>query len=314
LTLAVVATVFTIIRRDLTKSSLKLIGVALMTFNLVAMIIVVAGNLRRGPRCESEMLRPRYLFWTTLFWAGLLLVAIQYTESRQWLRWPVWFVAFALLVLAFPQHYRSGLGCRSLRAAAEYGAISLVNGVRDEQQVRVAGLDSKQIYRVAEQLRVRRLDMFADGLQDWIGQAEANLFGGRHKREELEGQCAVAALAQGNDGAAAARVTGQAVSRRHIPRIIRWAMIPASWILGDEIKNGYRTPKTLVIVDQTGVIRGLARSSPISPFINRAFYLGKSQTNTFVGYIRDYNPELRYTVRSADNQTLSDEEVPVDVR
>jgi hypothetical protein len=88
-------------------------------------------------------------------------------------------------------------------------------------------------------------------------------------------------------------------------------MIPASWILGKEIKNESRTPKTLVIVDQSGVIRGLARSSPISPFINRVFYLRKGQTNAFVGYIRDYNPQLRYVVRSADDQILSEEKIPV---
>src|SRR5207249_5623791 len=31
------------------------------------------------------------------------------------------------------------------------------------------------------QLRARRLDMFTDGLQDWIGLSETNLFDGRHK-------------------------------------------------------------------------------------------------------------------------------------
>lgn len=167
---------------------------------------------------------------------------------------------------------------------------------------------------MAERLRVRRLDMFADGLQDWIGHAEVDLFGGRRKRVKLVGRCTVAALVQGNDGAPAARVTGQAVRSRHIPRIIRWAMTPASWILGKEIKNESRTPKTLVIVDQTGVIRGLARSSPMSPFINRVFYLRKAQMNAFVGYIRDYNPQLLYMVRSADDHVLSEEKIPVQGR
>lgn len=311
LTLAVVVMAFTIIRRDLTKSSLKLIAMALVTFNLVAMIIVVAGNLLRGPRYESEILRPRYLFWTTLFWAGLLLVAIQYTESRPWLRWPVWVVAFALPVLAFPQHYRSGLDARWARAAAEYGAISLVNGVSDERQIRIFGDNSKQIYRVAEQLRAGRLDMFADGLQDWIGIKKEALFGGRHKREKLQGRAAVTASVQSDDGTPAAQVIGNITKERHVARFERWAITPILSLVGQEIKKGYITPKTLVILDQTGVVRGVARSSSTSPFINRAFYLDKAQTIAFVGYIRDYNPQLRYTVRSADDQTLSDEEIPV---
>ena len=311
LAIALVAIVLTMIRRNLTKSSLKFIGMALLTFNFVAMALAVAANRGRGPSFEFEFVSPRYLFWSTLFWTGLLLVAIQCVESKHWLRWPVYLVALALPILALPEHYRYGLILRTASAADESAALSLVAGIRDERQIKALWRYPEWIYRVAEQLRVRRLDMFADGLQDWIGQAEANLFGGRHKREKLQGRCAVAALVQGNDGAPAARVTGQAVSRRHIPRIIRWAMIPASWILGEEIRNGYRTPKTLVIVDQTGVIRGLARSSPISPFINHAFYLRKVQTNAFVGYIRDYNPQLLYVVRSADDQILSEEEIPV---
>jgi hypothetical protein len=314
LAIAVVAIVLTMIRRDLTMSSLKFIGMALLTFNFVAMALAVAVNRVRGPGFEFEFLSPRYLFWSTLFWTGLLLVAIQRAESKHWLRWPVYLVALALPILALPEHYRSALALRTARTADECAALSLVAGVRDERQMITLWLHSDWIYRVAQQLRVRRLDMFADGLQDWIGQSEANLFGGRRKRVKLEGRCTVAALVQGNDGAAAVRVTGQAVRNRHIPRIIRWAMIPASWILGDEIKNESRTPKTLVIVDQIGVIRGLARSSPMSPFINRVFYLRKVQTNAFVGYIRDYNPQLRYVVRSADDQILSDEKIPVQGR
>jgi hypothetical protein len=146
------------------------------------------------------------------------------------------------------------------------------------------------IYRVADQLRARRLDMFADGLQDWIGLSEANLFRGRHKPEGLTGRCNVAALVQCDNGAPAARVMGQAS------------------------REGHSIPKTLVIVDPTGVVRGVARcSSPISPFINRTFYLGKSTTNWFLGYIRDYDPQLKYAVRSADNGVLSEEKIPVQV-
>ena len=312
--IAVVAIVLAMIRRDLAKSSFKFIGMALLTFNFIAMALAVAVNRVRGPGFEFEFLSPRYLFWSTLFWTGLLLVAIQRVESQHWLRWPVYLVALALPILALPEHYRYGLHLRTANAADECAALSLVAGVRDERQIITLWRFPDWIYRVADQLRVRRLDMFADGLQDWIGQAETNLFGGRRKRVKLEGRCTVVALVQGNDGSPAARVTGQAVKSRHIHRIIRWAMIPASWILGKEVKNESTTPKTLVIVDQTGVIRGLARSSPISPFINRVFYLRKVQPNAFVGYIRDYNPQLHYVVRSADDQILSEEKIPVQGR
>lgn len=289
LAIAVVAMFSTMIRRDLIKSSLKLVGVALVTFNIVAMALVVAGRANHFLAVPFEVAGPRYLFWSTLFWTGLLLLAIQCAESRPWSRWPVYLVVLALPVLAFPEHYTFGFHCAWARQLDQAAATSLVNGVRDERYVRSLGGDLERTYRVAEQLRVRRFDMFADGLQDWIGLDEANLFGGRNRPEKLRGRCVVVAVVQCDNGGPAARVVGQAS------------------------KHGGRIPKTLVIVGPTGVVCGVARSSTTSPFINRAFYLGKVKTNGFLGYIRDYNPQLKYAVRSADNGILSEEEIPVPV-
>ena len=169
---------------------------------------------------------------------------------------------------------------------------ALINGVVDAPQ-RIGTIDLKpflkQIDRLAPQLRARRLDMFAEGLQDWIGVTEADLFGGRHRPEGLQGQCSVDALVQCDNCTPAAQIAGRV------------------W------KHGNIVPKTLVIVDSTGVVRGVARSAPISPFINRTFYLSKFTANIgFLGYIRDYNPQLKYAVRSADG-VLSDEKIPVQI-
>ena len=293
LALAVVALVFIMIRRDLAKRRLKLIGVALMTFNFVAMAIIVVGNSSRGPSFQFEFLLPRYLFWGTLFWTGLLLLGIQLAESKQWLRWPACLVALALPVLVFPMHYRSALNRNWARALAEAGATSLVNGVQDDQRIRIlapAGGGTKLVYRVAEQLRRRRLDMFADGLQDWLGVNETSITGRQYRREELSGQCRVAALLRCDNGAPAARITGQI------------------W------KSGHRVPKTLVIVDPAGVVRGIGHSSSTysdNRFVNSTFYGSRLTRTRFLGYIRDYNPQLRYSVRSADDRTLSEEKIPV---
>jgi hypothetical protein len=141
---------------------------------------------------------------------------------------------------------------------------------------------------MASQLQARRLDVFADGLQDWVGLTEADVFGERHRPEGLSGQCSIDALGQSDSGAPAARVSGRA------------------------FKHKQSIPWTLVITDSDGVIHGVARSAPISPLINRALYQSKLTDKIgFLGYIRDYNPELRYVVRGADNLTLSDEEIPV---
>jgi hypothetical protein len=288
LAIALITIAFTMVRRDFTKSSLELIGTALMIFNLIAMAIVVMGRARHFRALPFEVVAPRYLFWSTLFWTGLLLVAIQRAESKPRLRWPVYLIVLAVPVLAFPTHCYAGMTCRWARQMMEFGATCLVNGVRDDHQINVLFPDApKQVYRVAEQLRVRRLDMFADGLQDWIGRDEANLFAGRHKPEGLNGQCRVRALLQCDNGAPAARVVGEAS------------------------QYGHSIPKTLVVVDPNGIIRGVARSLPLSPFLNRLFYLGKFPADRFLGYIRDYNPQLHYAIRSVDEGVLSEEQIPV---
>jgi hypothetical protein len=317
--LAIFAMTFTLIRRDLPGESLKLTGTALVAFNLVVMGIISVGNYFRG--LELGFIAPRYLFWSTLFWTGLFLMAIAYAESKQWSRWPVWLVTLALPVAVLPMHYRSGLKARWVRTMAEYGAVSLINGVHDEAQLRIFGGDTKhvfaeaeRVYRVAKQFRVLRLDMFAHGLQDWIGRREADFSRGQHKRDKLEGRCSVVALVQCDNGAPAARVVGQATTKRHLPCIVRWAISPLSWIVGQEVKNVYTTPRTLVIVDQTGVVRGVARSSPTSSLVNRIFYLGKAPKNEFSGYIRDYDPKSRYVVRCADGGILSQEGISVQSR
>jgi hypothetical protein len=288
LVLAVLAVAPQIIHRNAQKSRLEFIGMALIVFTLFALLLVAAG--RSGFRPLFSTLAPRYLFWSTLFWTGLLLVAIQRAESKKWFHWPVYAVALALPLLVFPRHYEGGLGRRNARRAAEFAATSLVNGVRDDQQTRSLFVNTGQVYHVAERLRARRLDMFADRLQDWIGVSEASLFGGRHGREELRGKARVDALVPCDNGAPAARIVGQASTH------------------GDLI------PKTLVIVDPAGVVRGVARSAPISRFINRTFYQSKfTDIDGFLGYIRDYNPQLKYSVRSADDGILSEETIPVQI-
>jgi hypothetical protein len=293
LALALLALLPKIVRRNVQRSGLEFTGLALTVFSLSVVAIILAGRAPRFRALPFEVAAPRYLFYSPLFWTGLLLIAIHCAESKLWLRWPVYLVALALPVLAFPEHYKSGLNARSARVyLIEPAATSLVNGVRDEQQVKFLFRRPKQIYNLAEQLRLRRLDMFADGLQDWIGINEASLFAGRHERERLNGQCSVEALVECDNGAPAARVTGQMWKRGHI------------------------VPKTLVIVDPTGMICGVGRSSAMwseNRFINRTFYLSKFTGSRFLGYIRDYNPQLHYAVRSADDRILSEEKVLVGV-
>lgn len=117
-------------------------------------------------------------------------------------------------------------------------------------------------------LRARRLDMFAEGLQDWLGRPVNSLFDGRHKHEHFRGAFRVEALVEGENGQAAARVIGTVFTRR-------WSV-----------------PKQLVIVDPNGTIRGIARSCGIGKAFNQILYGGKFGRDTPSWVHRQLRPAL----------------------
>ena len=289
LALAGIGVIPRMLRRDLGKSGLENTAISLLIFNLFAFTLITVGRLMSF---NLVPFAPRYLFWSSLFWTSLILLAIKRAERLQWARWPALLLSFAIAIFAWPAHYQAWFLCKNAQFMYDKDVIALINGAFETQRIQMVPPQFKQIFedrvQLASQLRARRLDVFADGLQDWIGLREADVFGARHRSEGLRGQCSIDALGQCDNGAPAARVSGHA------------------------LKDEESIPRTLVITDSNGVIRGVARSARISPFSNRVFYQSKLTANIgFVGYIRDYNPKVRYVVRSADNRTLSDEQIPV---
>jgi hypothetical protein len=290
LTLAGIAVIPRMLRRDLAKSSLESTGLSLLIFNLFALTLITVGRLKSF---DLAPFAPRYLFWSSLFWTSLILLAIKRAEHLRWGRRAILLLPFAIATFAWPAHCQAWFSCKIAQIMYyDRDATAMINGVVDAQTRQIVPPEFKQILEgrlhMVSQVRAHRLDVFADGLQDWIGRREADVFGTRHKLEGLHGRCRIDVLSQSDNGAPAARVSGQA------------------------LEHEQSIPRTLVIIDPNGVIRGVARSARISPLVNRAFYHGKFTANIgFVGYITDYNPELRYVVRSADNLTLSDEEIPV---
>jgi len=278
-----------VIRRDLGKSGLESTGLSLLIFNLFALTLIAVGRLKS---LDLTPFAPRYLFWSSLFWTSLILLGIKRGEHLAIGRWLILLLPFVIAAAAWPAHHQAWFSCKSAQFMYDKDATAMINGVVDAQTRQMVPPEFKQVFEerlhMASQMRARRLDVFADGLQDWIGLRQAEVFGTRHRPEALRGQCKVDALGQCDNGAPAARVSGQA------------------------FKYEQALPRTLVIIDSNGVICGVARSARISPFINRTFYQSKLTKNIgFVGYIRDYNPELQYVARGADNLTLSDEEIPV---
>jgi hypothetical protein len=297
-------------RRDLGKSSLEIAGLGLVVFNVGALMLTTAGRIQMFHMLPSQVMADRYLFWSSLFWTGLFLVAIQRAEHQRWGRWTAIVFALAAVIFAWPEHYLMWFHSRVAKCRTEGAATAVINGVVDDNSWFLC-LDPQLIGRIAPQLRAHRLDMFADGLQNWIGLNETSLFRGGRKPENLRGDCRVSKVVECENGAPAARVFGHAITRHHVPRVVRWAITPVSWIVGKEIKKGYVTPARLVIVDSTGVVRGVARSCSLTPVVNHVFYQGRFGTTDFLGYIRDYDPQVQYLVRSADDDVLSEETIPV---
>jgi hypothetical protein len=279
-----------ILRKDLSRKPSQLVAAGLVSFSIFVMAIIVLGRASHFRVQPFEVAAPRYLFWSSLFWTGLLLASVLAASSRKWLRWSVFCVTVALPILAYPSHYREGLHWRHGQYLAEGAATSLINDVRDEMRVRILFREPQQVFSLGAEFRKRRLDMFAAGLQDWLGQREANLYDGRRSAVRFRGTCRVDSLVQDSNGSVAARVTGRG------------------------FKGEDDVPRALALIDDDGLVCGIARSWVTGKLVNRVFYGGRFWRNDFVGYIRDYDPERRYFVRSADDASLSDERISVDVR
>ena len=286
---AIAVAVSQLFRRNLGRRGIEYIGMAVMVFTLFLFVLVATGRSAHFVRLPFEVLAPRYLFWSTLFWMGLLVVIIRLAEPIKWLRWTVFLLVLTIPVWVLPSHYHEGAHFKYVRILATAGATSLINGVRDVGQVTILSIYQQDVFRVAEQMRARRLDMFAAGLQDYIGRHETDLFNGRERSEGLKGECRVDAMVPAEDGTPAARVVG------------------CCWTL----KDGISPPNTLVIVDPRGVIRGVARTASVSKMANRILYRDRFAPSYLVGYIRNYDVGLEYSVRSADAGALSTERMIV---
>ena len=256
--LAAGAVIPRLVRRDLGASKLQFIAFALTVFNFVAMGFIVIGRTAHMHASPGEIVAPRYMFWSSLLWPGLFLIFVQNVDSKKWARWPTFSVLSALPLLIFPEHYQAAAWGRHVHLIMEPAATSLINGVCDTDMVAQMYPTPATVYSLAKQYRQRRLDMFAGGLQDWIGVSETNLFGGHYKSVELKGSIAVQSLVRCANGAPAARVTGWAIERET------------------------SIPKQLILVNAGGKVCGLARPTEIHTNINSQIYCLNSRPADFL--------------------------------
>jgi hypothetical protein len=271
-----------LILRDLGRSTLQWVALALTCFTFVAIGFIVVGRTAQMRIAPGEVIAPRYLFWSTLFWAGLALIAIQKAETVRFLRWPVWVTLSALPLLVLPQHYQGAIWSRTVQLSMESAATSLINGVCDRTKVLVMYPNPSAVYNLAERFQRQRLDMFRSGMQDWIGISADEVAKKKASRStNLKGDFTVQTTVHCEGKAPSARIVG-------------WAI---------EQKN--QVPSQIVFVDPQGVICGLARPTQISATVNQQNNLSRFTASGFVGYVRSYNPQTSYFARSIDDDGIS---------
>lgn len=268
------------------KGGLAVSGYGLIIFNFVALALIAIGRAEHFRLIPQEIDAPRYVFWSILFWIGLVLVALRVATDNPGLRWPILFPILALPILFLPSHYQQAVRCRYAAITARAAAISLVDGVHDSAAISIISHQPKAVYHLSKQLRQKRLDMFAGGLQDWIGRNISQVFPRRHKLR-FRAQCHVDGFVESENGSPAARVRG------------RLAM------------QGRNRPEIMVISDRAGVISGIVEAYPTNQIINQLLYGGKFPGTVLSGYILRYDPQMQYTLRSVDAGALSAEKIPV---
>jgi hypothetical protein len=275
-----------LIRRDLQGKTLELAGLGLILFNLASLFLVVAGRLEYFREIPGEIAAPRHWFWSSLFWAGLLLVALGIGTRRRWIRWPSVVLVLTAPIIGWPGHREEGIHWRYARFLSEQSATGLINGVRDPHEG--PSIDMQQIDLLTRQLRARRLDMFAAGIQDWIGQPIATLFGGRREKNHFGGQAHVERIPNSLNRDDSVRVVGRIFLSKHTP------------------------PSTMVILDSRGMVVGIARSFVTGKYLNWLLFGNRLSNAPLCGYIRQYHPDAQYSIRSVQNRRISDQEIRIE--
>ncbi|MBA3962036.1 MAG: hypothetical protein H0X40_09055 [Chthoniobacterales bacterium] len=281
---AIAAVVPHLWRRDVAANRRAALGLALVTFDFLVFVMIVLSRNQRNHEVPNEIIAPRYIFWSTLFWAGLFILGLDWGERHpRWRRLGL-LVALTIPILVWPEHTQKGLQWRRARFSATAGEAMLITGVADPAKILFA--DQSQIDRVVPQLRAHRLDLFASGWQDYVGQPLPRFFHGQEDLTEYRAEASVSRLLGSKDDRGPMRVNG-AFSSKSVPSL-------------------------MVIVDSRDTIAGIARSCPMINLMNRWLYHGQSPRRHLTGYILSYDPALQYYLRAVgERDCLSQIAIPI---
>ena len=146
-------------------SPTALLGSAMAWFALSVGALIALVRLEYLRLYPDQLLAPRYVVWSSLFWAGLGIVTVV-----QWRR-PARAAVFAVLVgfALLPSHVWMGKLGVSVRHVAEQTALAATVGVIEpDQQLGESVLN--EVTGALPQLRDARVEMFAWPETHWLGQ------------------------------------------------------------------------------------------------------------------------------------------------
>ena len=250
-------------RRPLDASPLDALVVGLMALATTAALLV--SFVRFPTESPTGVLHARFLVWSTLFWIGSACALVP--RIPQAMAGPL----SSLAVLALP--IVSAAMLPALRDAREYHAatrshaskltLSLLLGLRNDELARSVSLeDAETVYRVASRLEAERRWPF-DG-------ARQGLRGTPLERRFAPAPPCVGGLDRSR---AIAHVGAAAV---------------AGWLARAPERVA---PAFVVLVDASGVIRGLADFAAVAPYQQPG---RPEDVLAWTGFVADYDPAQRY--------------------
>jgi hypothetical protein len=75
--------------------------------------------------------------------------------------------------------------------------------------------------------------------------------------------------------------------------------------------NSNSLPKQLIVINPAGAICGIARAAGSWKSLDPLVYGHRHPVSQFLGYILNYDPDVKYIARSADG-TTSDEAITIE--
>jgi hypothetical protein len=251
------------VRHGASLNATRALALGLATFAFGSAVIVCFARLQLFEVSPGQIFADRYLPWSCLFWFGLALYAASAEGSSRW-RTTAFACATALTLLIFLPTQRALAGwSAAVYRHVQLSAVAAQLGVWDPEQFNYAPASTDEEVRAGlDLLRQRHLSMFSEPA---FGMVERSWRAPTH----------VAPTPAGASTHVVREFT-DAQSHRHIAEFEGWM---------PRIHGIARNP-VLVVVDERGALRGLAKLSFIGPG-KEPLRFNIARKRGFSGYVLD---------------------------